>query len=814
MADFNMEPLIMHQTVPARHWRDTLLSLAAILFGLSAPLFFFGRTALGIGLGLSLITALASADHGEAWRKMRADIATPVGLLVVAALGVFLLSAVGSIMPGKSLETWTGRFAMLAGIWYLMRLIEPKARLAWDACIYAAIALVGYCILAIMIYPEMLSIKALREPDFAFDITRRLKPVGSFLIFGAMLLVFDAIDRKGVRRYVSILAALCIVPILEASHGRANVAAIMAAACAVGFCAVLLIGSRVLKIGVLAGVAGVCVVALTWLSGVTVNASSLIGFDAYLPTWLVDIHRQMIWQFAYSHVFDHPLIGYGINASPWVPGANDMAGTSGQSVLPGHPHSWFMEIWLEAGLLGLFVVVPLVLVIASTTLKDVLRNGIKVSALPLMIMAAYWFAGLFNYSFWTSWWFGVVMLSLALAVLRREALLDAKAPKTRRKTMIVCAEDWSFVSHRIGLGRAALVRGDEVVVACNAGAAAEGLRKEGFRVVDVPIARGGLSPVKSLKTVKALACLIRRENPDVIVNVAIQCVVLSVFAGMLVGAKRSVNMITGLGFLFVSGGAKAKIVRAIVSVILRVYARFGSVHVIVQNQDDLALMTGLGFKESRIDLVRGSGVDISAFSPAQKAPGVPKTAIFVARMLWSKGLAELVEAARLLKSRGRNYRFLLVGDADLANPDSAHETDLSQWQKDGLVEWLGKRSDVAALLREADLAVLPSWREGLPKTLLESAACGLAMVATDVPGCREIVRHNENGLLVPLRDANTLANAIEELMEDDAKRTEFGKAARKLVEDELCDGVIIAKTLAVVTGTVSTTPIRNVPFPA
>lgn len=804
----------MQQTVPARHWRDHVLGLAAILFGLSAPLFFFGRTGLGIGLGLSLIAALASADHAEAWRKMRADIATPIGLLVCAALAVFFVSAAGSIMPGKSLETWAGRFGMMAGIWYLMRLIEPKARLAWDACIYGVIAIVGYCILAILVYPEMLSIKALREPDFAFDITRRLKPIGSFLIFGAMLLVFDAIDRKGIRRYISVLTALCILPVLEVSQGRANVAAIMAAACAVGFCAVLLIQSRILKVAVLVGVAGVCVIALTWLSGVTSNASSLMGFDTYLPTWLVDIHRQMIWHFAYSHVFDHPLIGYGINASPWIPGANEMAGTSNQSVLPGHPHSWFMEIWLEVGLIGLAVVVLLVLTIAGTAIRDVCRHGLKASALPLMMLAAYWFAGLFNYSFWTSWWFGVFLLSLSLALLRREALIKARSPKARRKTMIVCGEDWSFVSHRIGLGRAALVRGDEVVVACNVGTAADALRAEGFRVVNVPIARGGLSPFKSFKTVKALACLIRRENPDVIVNVAIQCVVLSVFAGMLVGAKRSVNMVTGLGFLFVSGGTKVRVVRSVVSMILRIYARFRSVHVIVQNQDDYALLTGLGFKSDRITLVRGSGVDISAFSPVDKAPGNPKTAIFVARMLWSKGLAELVEAARLLKARGRDYRFLLVGDADLANPDSANDADLVQWQKDGLVEWLGKRSDIASLLRESDLAVLPSWREGLPKALLEAAACGLAMVATDVPGCREIVHHDENGLLVPLRDADALANAIEELMEDDAKRAEFGKSARKLVEEELCDGVIVAKTLAVVTGTASVTPIRNVVFPA
>jgi glycosyltransferase involved in cell wall biosynthesis len=191
---------------------------------------------------------------------------------------------------------------------------------------------------------------------------------------------------------------------------------------------------------------------------------------------------------------------------------------------------------------------------------------------------------------------------------------------------------------------------------------------------------------------------------------------------------------------------------------------------------------------------------LAAFRPAEKEKSEPKTAIFVARMLWSKGLAELIEAARLLKSRDRKYRIVLVGDVDPANPDSATEADLRTWQSEGLVEWLGKRSDVAALLRDADLAVLPSWREGLPKSLLEAAASGLAMVATDVPGCREIVHHGENGLLVPLRDSTALADAIEALMEDNALRETYGKAARELVERALCDSVIIAQTLAFVSG--------------
>ena len=374
--------------------------------------------------------------------------------------------------------------------------------------------------------------------------------------------------------------------------------------------------------------------------------------------------------------------------------------------------------------------------------------------------------------------------------------------KRSRKLLFVCGEDWSFVSHRIGLGRAALLRGDEVIVACNANDAAVQLRSEGFRVIDVPIARGGLSPLKSLKTIRALACLIRREQPDVVINVAIQCVVLSCLAGLMVGARRSVNMVTGLGFMFVSNGTKARLVRAVVSMLLRFYARCPSIHIIVQNSDDFDLMRGFGFRKTRLSLVRGSGVDIRQFHPGKQAgiDGLRKTVIFVARMLWSKGLAELVDAARILKSRTRDYRILLVGDSDPVNPDSADTKSLVKWQNDGLIEWLGKRSDVAELLRQSDLAVLPSWREGLPKSLLEAAASGLAMVATDVPGCREIVKQEQTGLLVGLGDAEALADAIENLMEDDAKRQKFGQNARVMVEQELCDAVIIRETLDVISG--------------
>ncbi|MCC9623837.1 glycosyltransferase [Thalassospira sp. MA62] len=789
----------MQKTAPARNWRDTVLVIAAILFGISAPLFFAGRAVLGIGIGLSLILALVAGAKGLAWQKMRRDLTSPLGLMVVLVLVCWLPSAIGSVNPEKAWGTWFGRAAMLGGVWYLMRLIEPKALYAWNALIWSTLALMGYCVLAAFTTPDILSIKGALNDDIHVDITRRLKPVASLFMFVIILFAADFFDRKGWMKLFPLFGIVAFFIIIDAADSRANTAGALAAFAAAVVVGWIVLESKLLKVTLLVG-STLCVAGiLFWLTTVTIRWDHIGNFEPYLPSMIIDTHRQLIWNFVYSHVLDHPLIGWGINNAPWIPGANDSVEGIRQAILPGHPHNWFMEIWVETGLIGLIPTVLLVIGCAVIGLKLAVREGLKTSGPILGILAGYWFAGLFNYSFWSSWWFAVFIIPLCAAVLRREAILHVENPKTRRKTLIVCGEDWSFVSHRIGLARAALVRGDDVIVACNTGSATAALRQEGFRVVDVPIARGGISPLKSLKTIKALACLIRREQPDVVVNVAIQCVVLSTIAGFLVGARRTVNMVIGLGFLFVSNGAKARAVRAIVSFLLRIFARCPSVSVIVQNSDDYALMTRLGFKKPRLTLIRGSGVDISKFSPVTRPRADRKTAIFVARMLWSKGLGELVDAARDLKARGRDYQILLVGDVDPANPDSASETDLMGWQRDGLVEWLGKRTDIAQLLHGADLAVLPSWREGLPKSLLEAGACGLAMVAADVPGCREIVKHQENGLLVPRGDAKALADAIETLLEDDETRAAYGAAARKLVETELCDAVIVAQTLKAVT---------------
>jgi O-antigen ligase len=649
----------MNQSATRSTWRDRTLEAAAIFFGLAGPLFFFGPAVLGIGLGLALVLGIIGGHPGDAWQRMRQDIATPLGLLIVLIFVLWVPSVVGSVHIAKSVPTWFGRFGIVAGAWFVMRLVEPKGRCAWNALIWGSWLLIAYCVLAALTTPDILSIKALLTQSEHVNITRRLKPVGSFLMFALVLLGADALDNKGLRRVVSVLAILAVPYIIYVSDARANAGGVLAILGTITIAAIISARSKLVPLLLLCGLVALVVAVGFWVRSVEIHWSAEGNFQPYLPLGLVDLHRQVIWHYVFGHVFDHPLIGWGVNSTPYMPGADQVVGTAKLPVLPAHPHNWFMEIWVETGFLGMIPTVALVVLGGISGLGWIRQYGAKLAAPIVAVFAAFWFSGLFNYSFWNSWWFSVFWMSLLLLTLRFDAGVRARDKTGRGKLLFVCTEDWYFLSHRIGLARAALVQGYEVVVACRANQAAETLRAEGLRVIDLPMARGGLNPLRVLATMAKLACLIRREKPDVVINIALQCVILSAFAGLIVGARRSVNLITGLGFVFVSDGIKAKVARTVISSLFRFYALCPSMTLIVQNADDQALMSKFGFKSPRLAVIRGSGVDVSAFAPTDGASSKgtqPKTAIFVARMLWSKGLAELIEAVKLIRARGWDYK--------------------------------------------------------------------------------------------------------------------------------------------------------------
>jgi glycosyltransferase involved in cell wall biosynthesis len=291
--------------------------------------------------------------------------------------------------------------------------------------------------------------------------------------------------------------------------------------------------------------------------------------------------------------------------------------------------------------------------------------------------------------------------------------------------------------------------------------------------------------------------LYRTERPDLAHHFTIKCVLYGGIAARSAGVRAIVSSVTGLGHVFITNSWRNRLLRPIVSLAYRYVFRRS--RIIFQNPDDRRDFLRLALvDESRSYLVRGSGVDTEFFRPAVGARRErPPTVLMVARLLREKGVREFVEAAAIVRERLPQARFLLAGDSDPGNPSSIGPDVIAEWQGKGDVSFLGHRPDVRDLTRESDLAVLPSYREGMPKSLLEAAACGLPLVATDVPGCREIVLHNVNGLLVPPRDSQRLAEAIVELLGDSGRREAMGRCSRDMACELFSLDRVIRETMEV-----------------
>ncbi len=367
----------------------------------------------------------------------------------------------------------------------------------------------------------------------------------------------------------------------------------------------------------------------------------------------------------------------------------------------------------------------------------------------------------------------------------------------RKKLLFLVTEDWYFCSHRLPPARAALAAGYDVVVATRVERCGGEITSEGFKLVSIGLRRRSRSPIQELAAVIEIIKLYWCERPDVVHHVALKPVLYGSFAALLLRRPAVVNALAGMGFLFTSSRRSAGVLRAVVSRIFRVLLNADRNVLILQNPDDVSMLVAGGLVEpSRVRLIRGSGVDTVRFHPAPEPEGTP-VVMLASRMLWDKGVGEFVAAAKELRALGVIARFVLVGDGDADNPASIPDAQLKAWHDGGVVECWGRCDDMPAAFAQAYIVCLPSYREGLPKVLLEAAACGKPLVATDAPGCREIVRHNENGLLVPLRDAVALGQAIERLLADPALRLNMGKKGREMVETEFSEDHVARQTLAV-----------------
>lgn len=362
--------------------------------------------------------------------------------------------------------------------------------------------------------------------------------------------------------------------------------------------------------------------------------------------------------------------------------------------------------------------------------------------------------------------------------------------------LFLVTEDWYFWSHRLPFARAARAAGARVIVATRVETLRAAIEQEGFELAALPWRRRSHNPWNELRALAAIIALYRRERPDILHHVAVKPVVYGGIAARLSGARSQVNAIAGLGYVETSRQLRARVLRRVFNAVLRFAWSGPRVHVIVQNPDDVeALARARLVPPSHIHMIRGSGVDVAHFAPSPEPPSPPVRVVFGGRLLWSKGVGELVDAARELKFRHVPVEVILAGSPDPENPESIPDSTVSGWVGDGLVTHMPWTDDMASVWRGAHIAVLPSYREGLPKALLEAAACARPIIATDVPGCREIAREGVNALRVPPRDAPALAAAIEKLAQDAPLRRHFGAAGRALAVNEYAESIVVRETL-------------------
>jgi glycosyltransferase involved in cell wall biosynthesis len=373
------------------------------------------------------------------------------------------------------------------------------------------------------------------------------------------------------------------------------------------------------------------------------------------------------------------------------------------------------------------------------------------------------------------------------------------------KILLVANTDWYLYNFRLSLAKMLREEGFEVTLVSPGGSFVEGIRSEGFHWLEWSVGRQSMGLRGESRALWKLRLLYQREKPDLVHHFTVKPVLYGSLAARLGRGKAVVNSITGLGYLFLQQSARVRLVRWLVLGLYRQAFHQPSLGVIFENESDRDFFLGRRLlRPEQTQVIHGVGVDLAKFRPTPALDTIPLTrdadatplVVLPARMLWDKGVGVMAEAARLLKQR-RAVRVALVGASDPGNPARIPESTLQQWAAEGWVEWWGFNRDMPEVYRQAQVVALPSMGEGLPTALLEAAACERPIVATDVPGCREVVLDGETGLLVPPNDPAALAAAVERLLDDPALRRRLGKNARQRVAQNFSDQVINEQTLAV-----------------
>ena len=369
------------------------------------------------------------------------------------------------------------------------------------------------------------------------------------------------------------------------------------------------------------------------------------------------------------------------------------------------------------------------------------------------------------------------------------------------RLLFLVTEDWYFWAHRLLLARRARDAGYEVTIATRVNDFGERIAAEGFRLVPLSWVRGGVNPVRIAWEIAGIARLYRRLRPDIVHHVSLKPILLGSTAALLHPRLPVLNAVTGLGYTFTSDSPRARALAFVVRPILRLLLRRKATITLLENEDDRQfIVERIGVPAEQTAVNKGSGVDIRHYAALPLPHDAPVTIGCAARMLGIKGVPDLVAASRLLRARNVAHRLVLAGGTDPENPDAIPEAALRRWAQEDGVEWLGAIADVRALWRRCDIAALASLGgEGLPLSLIEAAACGRPLVATDVPGSRDIAQDGVNALLVPPGRPEALADALERLIRDRALRQSFAAASRGIAKSGFSSEHVSAATLALYT---------------
>lgn len=371
--------------------------------------------------------------------------------------------------------------------------------------------------------------------------------------------------------------------------------------------------------------------------------------------------------------------------------------------------------------------------------------------------------------------------------------------RKKKKVLFLVPDDATFIIQRLVMAQGVQRAGYDVHVACPDLGHSQKIRELGFTFHKLDLNRGGLNPFADFIPFIRLVFFLAKERPDILQCVSIKPVIYGATAGTIVGLKRIVCLINGLGYAFEGNGIKGNIVLFLAKILYQNALSMPGVRVIFQNPDDQSYFIKKGLVDAeKTLLIRGSGVDMEKFRPTPLAENKSTIILFVARLLWSKGIRELFEAAKILKSEGLSFELKIVGSPDERNPEAVPESYLKEFHNKGIVNWVGRQTDMPKFYREADIVVLPTeYREGLPLTLLEAASTGRSLVTTNMPGCREIARDGINGFLVPIRDSRALADALRKLITNPELLKKFGLASSEIVSTEFSSSIVQQQLLKV-----------------